>query len=72
MSYDRQFMEAVVTKFSASPPPAPKPERSVTKQALVTAVRSTIDEWRRQGHSIAAIAVHCVFRSHLSACSDGT
>lgn len=58
ISYDREFIEAFVAKFSASPPVEVRRDRPVTKQALVTLVRSTIDQWREDGYSLGAIARH--------------
>lgn len=82
INYDRDFIEAFVAQFSASPPVEIRRERPVTKQALVTLVRPTIDQWRKDGCSLGAIARHfadlgiamplstlrsCLRRSHLAA-----
>lgn len=58
MSYDRKFLESFVEQFGSTQPPASTREQTVSKQLLVATVLPQIDQWRRAGHSLEAIATH--------------
>ncbi len=56
MTYDETFFRRFLEVFASAPPEASERARPISKQRIVSSVRSQIDQWRRQGHTLESIA----------------
>jgi len=56
MKYDDAFVERFLAEFAASPPRVQQRKAGANKRMLVATARARIEHWRREGHTLEAIA----------------